>query len=326
MFMGILPRPALPGYGRSLANVPLSSILGPAGQTTADHLCVDGCVGDLCVDDHLVVQSCSKSLFASHHGVRCRLSYWLREPRAIQSRFYRMMRLISRRYDRVLTYDDDLCRTIPNAAFLAHGGCWVRQPSLAGNVTKTQWMSVVASPKRSTVGHRMRHEVIEWAAENLSEGNTPQLTAFGHQYNSLDDKQDSHQPYQFSVVIENSRTSNYFTEKLIDCLVCNSLPIYWGAPEITEYFDPRGMLVCETFDDVVAAIRSCDGDLYRSRLPYLNANRLRALRYADPHRLVFDSLRGHCDVPTTTLSRIDRPQSASVRPDVNKSAAQEQLG
>jgi len=32
------------------------------------------------------------------------------------------------------------------------------------------------------------------------------------------------------------------------------MPIYWGAPNIDEYFDPSGMHICLTYDDLVSAI------------------------------------------------------------------------
>lgn len=299
MIHGILTRKFLPGHGRSLARVANQSLALAHGQAKPP-----GCLGDLGPDDHIVVQSCSKALFASHRGLKCQVSYWLREPRAIQNRFYRSMRFMAHRYAHVLTYDQDLCRTIPNAVFVAHGGCWVSAPSLAGGEHKTDGISIVASPKRDTDGHRLRHQVIEWARQNEAP-----LTAFGRQYQKLDEKRDAHERFPFSVVIENSRTSNYFTEKLIDSLVCHSLPIYWGAPEIAEYFDPRGLLICESFEDLVANIEACDEKLYQERLPYLEANRLRAMHYVDPHRLVFDSLRGQCELTKAFYEASQAPAS-----------------
>ncbi len=32
------------------------------------------------------------------------------------------------------------------------------------------------------------------------------------------------------------------------------MPIYWGAPNIDEYFDPSGMHICLTYDDLVSTI------------------------------------------------------------------------
>lgn len=44
-------------------------------------------------------------------------------------------------------------------------------------------------------------------------------------------------PYEYSIAIENSNEKNYITEKFIDCVLCNTTPIYNGAPNISEIYD-----------------------------------------------------------------------------------------
>jgi len=45
----------------------------------------------------------------------------------------------------------------------------------------------------------------------------------------------------------NSKLDNYFTEILLDCFRLGTIPIFWGCPNIGEYFDLRGM---ETFNGI----------------------------------------------------------------------------
>lgn len=42
--------------------------------------------------------------------------------------------------------------------------------------------------------------------------------------------------YKYSIAIENSSQKNYFTEKILDCLLLWSIPIYWGCPNISSFF------------------------------------------------------------------------------------------
>ena len=42
-----------------------------------------------------------------------------------------------------------------------------------------------------------------------------------------------------SICIENSAQENYFTEKIIDCLLAWTMPLYWGCPNIGDFF-PNG--------------------------------------------------------------------------------------
>jgi hypothetical protein len=42
--------------------------------------------------------------------------------------------------------------------------------------------------------------------------------------------------YRYSFCAENKSIPNYFTEKIIDCFLCWTKPIYWGCPNIGDYF------------------------------------------------------------------------------------------
>ena len=50
-------------------------------------------------------------------------------------------------------------------------------------------------------------------------------------------KIDALKDYQFSIAIENSKEDGYFTEKLADCILTNTTPIYMGCPNIQDYFN-----------------------------------------------------------------------------------------
>ena len=47
---------------------------------------------------------------------------------------------------------------------------------------------------------------------------------------------------------------DHFTEKLLDCMLCRTLPIYWGTPNIEEYFDVAGMIICNSLTDFQQAV------------------------------------------------------------------------
>lgn len=50
------------------------------------------------------------------------------------------------------------------------------------------------------------------------------------------------QNYKFSIGIENTSENNYITEKFYDCILTDTIPIYYGAPNIGEYFDIDGII------------------------------------------------------------------------------------
>jgi hypothetical protein len=53
---------------------------------------------------------------------------------------------------------------------------------------------------------------------------------------TLKNKKDGLLDYKYSIAIENCTEEGYFTEKLTDCILTDTIPIYFGCPNIKEYF------------------------------------------------------------------------------------------
>lgn len=51
----------------------------------------------------------------------------------------------------------------------------------------------------------------------------------------VEDKYEALSNYQFSLCFENMVMPGYITEKIFDCLFVGTVPVYWGAPDITDY-------------------------------------------------------------------------------------------
>ena len=68
---------------------------------------------------------------------------------------------------------------------------------------------------------------------------------------------DKHQfisQYKFNIAFENSRSNGYTTEKIMDAMIANSLPIYWGNPLIEKDFNPRSFVDISEFKDIDEAV------------------------------------------------------------------------
>ena len=103
----------------------------------------------------------------------------------------------------------------------------------------------------------------------------------GRGYRSFEKKSDGLARYRFSVVIENSREENYFTEKLLDAILCNTIPIYWGCPNISQFFDTDGMVICHSLEEIQNAIQGANEELYQQKLFAFKYNKIKADYYGD---------------------------------------------
>ena len=67
--------------------------------------------------------------------------------------------------------------------------------------------------------------------------------------------------YKFSIAFENSQHPGYTTEKLPHALIANTIPIYWGNPQVDKDFNPKAFINChdyESFDDVIEVVKEID--------------------------------------------------------------------
>lgn len=64
---------------------------------------------------------------------------------------------------------------------------------------------------------------------------------FGKKYKDIHPelKEKGLKNYKMSISIENSSQMNYFSEKINDCYLYWSLPIYWGCPNISDFFPEK---------------------------------------------------------------------------------------
>lgn len=244
---------------------PLGRPQGIEGQT----------LGDLRAEDHLLVFPRKTLHLRPGFGTRARVSIMVMEPPMIHGQHLRWLRQTWRRFFRVLTYDEDLLAAIPNGIFFPHGGTWVPEWRDL-DLGKDRMTSLIASEKRSQDGHRLRHEMADWArTEGLD------VDVMGRGYTPFDAKADGLAPYRYSIVIENGRVRNYFTEKLLDAILCRTVPIYWGCPNIGDFMDTAGMILCDSADDLKDAVCAVSEADYAHRLPTLEQARPQAEFYGD---------------------------------------------
>jgi hypothetical protein len=103
-------------------------------------------------------------------------------------------------------------------------------------------VSFLTSSKKQSPGHILRHEIFDRLPSRINN-----LEVFKHKSPPIvPDKRTILEPYMFSIVPENSRHSGYYTEKIVDCFIAKTIPVYWGCTDIAKYFNPRGIVEFST--------------------------------------------------------------------------------
>ncbi len=141
----------------------------------------------------------------------------------MHGRYYLWLILLQWRFFRVLSREAGKHSLIRNMRFLQQAWRWVADRNDHG-LAKTRNLSIIASKQNKIEGHKLRHRLVDWLrAEKID------AAILGRAYQPLDDKADGLAPYRFSIVIENTREPHYHTEKIIDAMLCRTVPIYWAT-------------------------------------------------------------------------------------------------
>jgi len=211
---------------------------------------------------------------------------WLLEPREILPGPSAHALANYAQYDYVLTWDQNILDSIPNAVYFRSNITWVLDYDV--DTQKHFGVSNVAGAKRQTIGHRLRHEL--WARRNEI---TIPKTFFASLHGSPDGLNhelvlgDSKLPLfdsQFHIVIENVSSCNMISEKLHDACRTKTVPIYWGCPNVEDTYDPRGILMCDSVDDIINTCNNLTPETYQSMLPYIEDNYQRVIKLIRPDR------------------------------------------
>ena len=133
---------------------------------------------------------------------------------------------------------------------------------------KTRRVSWITSAKAKSEGHRRRLRFLDALREkvdldlpatyNYYRLREPSLTreaflarAAGSGRLGVEDKWEGLAPYRYSIAVENFSGPYYWSEKLADCFLAWTMPLYYGCSNITDYF-PEQSLIAFDIDDPAA--------------------------------------------------------------------------
>jgi hypothetical protein len=115
---------------------------------------------------------------------------------------------------------------------------------------KINQISVVCSSTTQTQGQKLRLRFLDAVKERMGD----QIVHYGKGFKPVEDKMDVIAPYRFNIVLENSQSPHYWTEKLTDAYLGWAFPLYLGCPNIGDYFDPASLCALD-INNVDASVR-----------------------------------------------------------------------
>ena len=192
-----------------------------------------------------------------------------------------------KKFDMVLTWNP---RDILNAVFCPFGTSPFHDRLGDLNTSLQQkdgWISFIRGNKHFNVpGHHLRWELFDRRSEITSlpidfhAQTTPAYASdvyeeaqwFAQRRHIFGDN-------MFHIAIENTSHDNYFTEKIIDCFIFRTVPIYFGCPNINNFFNPRGIITFNAVDELIGICNGLSREDYIDRLSAVYENQARCMQY-----------------------------------------------
>lgn len=216
------------------------------------------------------------------------------ESPELHRKYYNYIEKNNHLFDIVLTFSKKLLDKGQNYKLNLFGTTWLHE-TYRNIWEKNKLCSLVLSNNTSTTGHKLRHHI----ANIITSNNINSVELYGSKYRSLpymtsknfekdhcgahisNKKINALKDYMFSIAIENCKEDYYFTEKLIDCFLSGTVPIYYGCPSINKFFNEKGILHFTTPNECLNIINTLSIEKYNELLPYIKENFEKAKQYTE---------------------------------------------
>lgn len=188
---------------------------------------------------------------------------------------YRRIDEVVRRFPLVYTHQRQLLARGGPFRPLLFGTNWIgvrdeaaERAILDSSPPKSRLVSFIGSLDHPDEGaYRLRRQVAEFLTQGTG------VDCYGKGIRPIDGKREAIASYRFSVAMENAASDHYFSEKLVDCLLLETVPIYYGCPGISECLDPRGLICFRTVEELREILDTLDARRYDEMRPFVLANK-----------------------------------------------------
>jgi len=183
------------------------------------------------------------------------------------------------KFDHIITYDDKLIAEFPDKTHpTPEGGTWVWPAEKQRLYNKTKLCSYMVSIKQTTQEQKMRVDLLKLFYKFKDQFSGVDLYGRGHNPfpedhdNTFDGKVEILKDYAFSIALENWIQDNYFSEKIMDCFMVGTVPIYMGARKIGDYFNSDGIIIVNSIEEVLKEVDSLSFERYNKMMKAIREN------------------------------------------------------
>jgi hypothetical protein len=186
----------------------------------------------------------------------------------------------------ILTWNEELLNEIPNAVLFHHNSRSTSDDYVNSfkNITNKDFeVSFLAGAKTLVEGHILRQEIYKIGDQitipkkwfhTLNDFNQDDFDngGIGRPGESWESKKICFNKPMFHVAVENVKANNWYTEKIGEAFCTKTVPIYWGCPNIGDFYDKKGIITFENKEELIDIVNNLTPELYYQMKPYIDYN------------------------------------------------------
>lgn len=115
------------------------------------------------------------------------------------------------------------------------------------HIEKTKLLSIVVSSK-ATITYARNYKIRYDFVMALNQHFRDRIDIFGRGFKEITHKDEGLRPYKYSVAIENMPLPFWMSEKLHDCFLTHTYPLYYDCPNVNRFFDSRSYQKLDIMD------------------------------------------------------------------------------
>ena len=180
----------------------------------------------------------------------------------------------------ILTWNYRILNYCPNAHYIAFGDTWFLPEQYNFDKDKIFKVAHLCGKLKLSYGHGMRHELL--ARENEVKIPKDFYFTIGNRHDIPNARLGKEQVFgdaAFGISIENFSNKGWFTEKILDCFLMRTIPVYWGCSDIHTFFNKEGIVKFENVDDCIEKLNNLTPEYYSDRLEIIEENYNTAKNY-----------------------------------------------
>lgn len=206
---------------------------------------------------------------------------WLIEPPHFDNSQYILAKRHQEDFEKIFTYDKSLIDLSNKFEYVPYGASWIDEKDRK-IYPKSKLTCIISSFKKVTLSHNLRHKIIE---------KIKNIDVYGNGYHPIENKVDVLRDYMFSISVENQKMDFFFSEKLLDCFLTGTIPVYYGCPSISRFFNIDGIITFDNIPELINLIETLDENLYLKKMDAIKQNFDLAKRYVIADDTIYKKIK-----------------------------------